>query len=419
MQARARSARRLLGFLILPMFNVVTPLITLPAITSRYGAAAWASIAVAQSIGSACAVVVELGWGLNGSQRVARQHPANQRRSFVLALLTRFLVSIPVIVVAAIVSFLISTDYRLVSAIVAVAIAIWAFDTAWYFIGTGRPAKIIVTDSIPRVAPVVLAAVLILHGAPLWFYAVALLVPAIACPFLGMISVGVRRHDFHGWTFRRVLRATAAQSTALAGRVFSAAYIALPVALVGIVYPQGIAVFAAAERLQRMTMSVLQAVPNALQGWVGKPGDAHERRRRGWLAVVANMAMGAVAGLGFALAAPLLARFVFSGVAPVPLELSSLCGVLIFVVCTSRATGGILLVALGRIRVIAMSALTGGLVGVPAILFFASLLGPRGGLVGELCAELAVIVVQLAGIRRATRSARQPLTWRGRQGGEP
>jgi hypothetical protein len=393
-----------MGFLILPMFNVVTPLITLPAITSRFGSSAWESIAIAQSIGSACAVVIGLGWGLNGSQRVARQHPANQRRSFALALLTRFMVATPVVVVAALVSYAISTEYRIVSAVVAVAIAIGAFDTAWFFIGIGRPSKIIVTDTLPRLVPVVIAAVLILQGAPLWYYALAVLLPALAAPLLGMISVRVHRRDFRGWTVPRVAGVIRVQSSALAGGIFSAAYIALPVTLVGIVLPHGLAVFAAAERLQRMALSVLQAVPNALQGWVGKPGDPRERLRRAWLAILINLAVGAVAGATFALAAPALSGLVFSGVAPVPLELSSLSGVLILIVSASRATGQIMLVALNRIHVVAVSALAGGIVGVPAILFFASLLGTSGGLVGEICAELAVLVVQVLGIRRAMRS---------------
>lgn len=396
-------AGRLLGFLVLPFFNVVTPLLTLPAITSRHGAAAWASIAVAQSLGSACSVVVELGWFLSGSQRVARQHTRNRRRTYVLALLTRSLVAVPMATIAATATWFLVGEHRWVAVGVAVAVTLGTLNTLWYFVGVGTPSRIIVTDSLPRVLPVVVAAVLVLGGVGLWVYPVALLLPAVACPLIGLAVVGVTRADFRGWTFRRVLLAIRAQSSALAGVALSAAYIALPVTLVGIVAPGSVAVFAAAERLQRMTLSVLAAVPNALQGWVGRASSPELRLWRAQRAVLANAAVGALAGAVFTVAAPTLADLVFSGVAPVTTELAAFCAVMIVVVSTSRATGGVMLVALRRVHVIAVSALVGGVVGVPAILVAASVLGPAGGLLGEICAEVAVVTVQLVGIRRATR----------------
>lgn len=405
---RRPAAMRLLGFLVLPFFNVVTPLLTLPAITSRYGAAAWAAIAVAQSLGSACSVVVELGWFLSGSQRVARQSPANRRRTYVLALLTRSVVAVPMLVVAGTATFLIVQDHQWIAALVAVAVTLGTLNTLWYFVGAGTPSRIILTDSLPRIVPVIVAAVLILAGVGLWVYPVALLLPALACPLLGMVVVGVRRADFRGWTARRIVLAIRAQSSALASVALSAAYIALPVTLVGVVAPGGVAVFAAAERLQRMVLSVLAAVPNALQGWVGRAPDAALRRTRARRAVIVNACVGIVAGAAFTVAAPFLSDFVFSGVAPVSSELAAICALMIVIVSTSRATGGIMLVALRRVHVIAVSALTGGIVGVPAILLLGALLGPPGGLLGEVAAELAVLTVQLLGIRGAAR--RRPRT---------
>jgi hypothetical protein len=398
------AALKLLGFLILPMFNVVTPLITLPAITSRFGAEAWAGIAIAQSVGSASSVLIELGWGLNGAQRIARQGVGNRRQTLALSFLTRGLVVLPVAPIAVVATLLIATDYRAESAVVAVATSLATINSVWFFIGTGEPSKIITTESLPRLLPVVASAMLIMCGAPLWVYGAALLVASLGSPLVVMRAVRLTRSDFTVWRTGSLIRVIQAQSSALVGRLLSATYIALPVALVGIAYPQSVAVFAAAERLQRMALSVLQAIPNALQGWVGTPSLLGERLRRARIAVLLNAVVGCVAGLVFTLAAPTAAELIFSGIAPISTQLASLCGLMILIVCCSRATGGLMLVAMKRIDIIALSALAGCMIGVPAILFLASVWGVAGGVAGEVAAELAVLAVQIIGLARPGRA---------------
>jgi hypothetical protein len=255
---------------------------------------------------------------------------------------------------------------------------------------------ILLTDTVPRLGLVAVSAVLLYAGGPVLLYPlVGLVVPSAAAPLIGAVVSGVQRSDFAFFNFKRYLVAIKHQLTAMSGRLMSALYIALPVTLVSIVSPGSIALFAAAERLQRMCLAALTAAPNGMQGWVGRPPTRRGRLDRARTAVLANAAMGILAGVGFTLLAQPVSKLLFSGTVIVEFPLSALCGLLIAIVCTSRATGGLALVASRQIHIVSISAALGAVIGVPGILVLAHLMGPAGGLLGEIAAEAAVLGFQL------------------------
>ncbi|MBX0300979.1 hypothetical protein K2F54_13460 [Cryobacterium sp. 1639] len=392
-----------MGFIVVPMLGAISPLIALPAITANFGAVAWGAIAIGQSIGMACAVVVELGWSLNGPQRVARSSPKNRNQTLAAALLTKALIFMPMALIAFVAAYMLAPTFKIEAAVVAMGSAAVGMSSTWYFIGTRRPGWILTIESLPKLVAVGLAALAMSLGAPLYSYALAVLAPSLLAPWLTVLATRLRLSDFRRYRPSRVLRVIQFQSLALSARAVSAVYIALPITLVGIAAPAAVPVFAAAERLQRMALTLLQSIPNFMQGWVGSANSASARLDRARKAIVINAAFGVVSGLVFALAAPRVAHIVFSGVIEIPLELSSLSGVLIFIVCTSRATGNIALVALNKVRVIMISAMAGALVGVPAIFLLSARYGPEGALIGELIAEGTVLVIQLVVTLRARR----------------
>jgi hypothetical protein len=61
---------------------------------------------------------------------------------------------------------------------------------------------------------------------------------------------------------------------------------------------------------------------------------------------------------------------------------------------------------LHRIEGVALSALVGCCVGIPAILVCAWALGPLGGVLGQVIGEAAVLTVQVCVIRRKLRELR-------------
>jgi len=382
-------------FIAIPIVGVVTPFLALPALTSAYGGTGWAAIAIGQSIGMAGATIVELGWALNGPQRVARA-VGNRRKYFALALRTKIVVFPLVAVVALIVAMLISPAYQVAAGIQAAALTATGLMATWYFVGIGQPGVILLAESLPRLIGAVAGAIATLLGAPIWVFPIV----SFAFPVLvGLPAMtwmaGVRVHDLFAVRRVEVVRALAYQRVAMSGRLVSSLYISMPTALVGVVSPSNVAVFSAAERLMRMGLTVLASVPNALQGWVGRHTAKDMRMRVAMRAVAINSGMGLFAGIAYALIAPPFSQWIFSGVATIPVELAMIAGALVLVVCVSRATGGIALVAARKVKWITASATIGAAVGVPAILSFAAAWGAVGGMLGALVAELAVLATQL------------------------
>lgn len=398
---------RLSGFVAIPLLSAVSPLIALPAITRGFGAEGWAAVAIGQSFGAAVAVLLELGWGLTGPQRVARQATRNRRQTYVLALLTKGLLAIPAVAAAMVAGAWAAPAAKDAAAWSAAAAAIAGMSSAWFFIGIGRPGQLFASETVLRVSAAIAGAVAIDLGAPLLVYPVSLLAAAGAASIAGLLLVGGHRVAWRPLLRPGRLRlACRAQSVALGGRLISSLYIALPTAIVGVAAPQALALFAAVERLQRMGLTVAQAVPNAMQGWVGAAAGA-ERLRRIRIAIAANAAFGVFAGIAAGIGLPLASHLLFSGVVSVPPVLAWSSGLLVATVCTSRAVGLLGLVGLRRVGAIASSAAVGAAVGVTAIWTLSRALGAVGGLLGEVLAELAVLIYQGAVLARAYGASAQ------------
>lgn len=409
MTERARSdllrrAVRISLYAAAPALSAISPLIAIPAVTSEFASSGWAAVAIAQSLGSAAGVVAELGWGLNGPQRVAQAGIKSRSRLYALALVTKSMVGLSLLLPLVGVIFLLVPEFQFAGILVAVGYMMSALSPAWFLIGSSTPGKIIYVDVLPRVASSACAAVLITwFGAPLAIYGMMLIIGAAIPP---LIIAWQRKQGFailgeYGW--RRYKLVFLSQWAALRGRAASAAYIALPISLVAVAAPASVVTFSGAERLMRMFLAVLASVPNSMQAWVGKRRGAVAKRRTLRTAVIVNSCVGMAAGILFTALAPVGADFVFSGEVSVSYSLSGMCGLVVWITCTSRATGGLALVAYRRVGTLANSALVGASLGVPLILTLAHAFGAAGAFLGEIVCESVVLLYQLAGLRTALR----------------
>ncbi len=390
---------RILGFLALPMASIASPFLALPAVTSRFGAAAWVAVAIGQSIGSSLAVIVELAWSLTGPQRVSRASLKMRQQILSLSILSKFAVFLPLAGLAAWLGFILSAEYRWETSLVAVGAAAVGLSSVWFYIGTGQVSKIFLTDAFPRVFCVCGSSFFLYLGSSLWVYPLmGILLPSLLAPTLSICMEKVRPRHIKGLSVVRLLTIIKLQGQAMSGRALSSIYIALPVTFVSIVAPDSVAVFAAAERLQRICLQVLTAVPNVMQRWVGGGATQVERITRAKRSVGLCALVGFIAGLTFTLLGPAFADFVFSGVIHIPYIISSISGCLIFTVCISKATGSLALVAAKRISFISYSALLGALIGIPSIVLGVQLFGVVGALTAEVLAELTVLGVQMYGV---------------------
>jgi hypothetical protein len=189
----------------------------------------------------------------------------------------------------------------------------------------------------------------------------------------------------------------------------AALYTALPITLVGIFAPWALATFAAAERLMRMALTILQAVPNVLQNWLGSARTPSERRHRVLRSIALNTAVGISSAIAFTLLVPWLSTLLFTGTVEVARSLAALAGGVLALTCVSRSVGPLALVRYGRVNAITYSAIAAALVGVPSICLLATRSGAPGAMVGEMVAEITAISVQVTVLVFAMRSDEETL----------
>lgn len=408
-----RRLLRFSAFLLIPALSAITPLIAIPAVTATAGAGGWEAYALGLSIGSAACTFVELGWPLTGPQRVAAEIAGDRWATLVSSLRTRLLalaVLAPLTVaVAVLLAGSTGTEQVPTAALMALASATGGLSGNWYFIGVGRPLRILTSDTLPRVILVTAASLAVMAGAPLEMIPAGYLIAVTVSPIGSLALARHERVSAARFSLADDLRTIRRQFAALGGRSIAALYIALPVTLVGIFAPAALATFAAAERLMRMTLTLLLAVPNVLQNWLGSARTPAERRHRVIRSIVLNGAVGLVSGVAFTVLTPWVSPVLFSGTVQVGWQLAALAGVVITLVCVSRATGPLALVRYERVPAIAISAAVAAVVGLPAICLLAAAAGAAGAMVGEILAESAAIGVQVGALVPAMRRDRGEL----------
>lgn len=385
-------------FLIVPAASAAAPLAVIPAVTSRFGAEGWSSVAVALAVGVAASVVAELGWSIVGPQRIAR-NPASRGSIYEAALASRLVAVLVAGPVAAVLGFVLVDDHRVSAALLALGVVLGALSPSWFFTGLGRPLLILVCETAPRILAALLSALIIVSGGPLPVYGLGMIVAAVACWLLA-----ARFGRLPLWpstvAFRAVPATLRDQAVLVGGRGVTTVYKSLPVVLVGFVSPGAVATFAALDRPLRMGLQVLTAIPNRLQAWIGTP-DRHLSARRGRISILINVGLGIVSGAVFAVAMPTVATVLFTGTIAVDATISLLGGILIAVICASRGLG-LSLVAASRANHTSAAALVSAAVALGGVPLGVTLGGVAGAVVGLIAAEAAGALVQIPFLLQST-----------------
>lgn len=391
-------------FLLIPIISAITPLAALPAITRAVGPSGWADIAVAQSLGAAAAIVGELGWSVVGPQLVARSNSNEQRAIFQRAMASKMLAGTALSVVAGLISILLATELGLVAGLVAVASGLSCLNSVWYFIGQNRPLAIILTDSVPRLVVVVGAALALDFGASAYVFPAGLLCGVGISFFLAARTAKTRLFPVRV-DFGSVPATVRAQGVVVGGRAVSSLYTALPIAIVGVLSPQSVAAFAAAERLMRMGLNAVAAIPNRLQHWLGSAREGDLARRIS-IALWINFIVGVVSASTFFVLAPTAISILFNGTVFVQSGALASCAGVILLVCMSRGYG-LALVAANRVGLISVATVASAVLGATAFLLLVPAFGTAGGFMAEIAAEFCGLVIQGVILHRWLRRAQR------------
>jgi hypothetical protein len=235
----------------------------------------------------------------------------------------------------------------------------------------------------------------VIVGGPLWGLPTVLLAANAVS-----LAVTVRRYTGRWAIPRSRLRfsvgmAVLKNQRGLAGAwMNSAVYIHMPAFLVSMVTTNGLAVFAAADRLFRFAITGLGPLTQVLQGWVPK-ADSSTLTSRMRKAVGLHVGAGLAGGVAFPLIAPLAWQVLFGTGVPVSMTTLAIYGLALPVGMISRSLMLNVLAVSAKNRAIKRSATIGAVLAVGLIPLLAYVFGAVGAASGVVAAEVGVLIAQL------------------------
>ncbi|WIB60766.1 hypothetical protein DEJ13_02740 [Curtobacterium sp. MCLR17_007] len=376
-------------------------LVSIPILIGAVGAGSWASLAVAQAVGTAGAIIVGFGWGITGPTAVASATPASRFTVFFDSFWARLTLVIPVAAIAVAVTFLSVQVAVGPAALNSVSYTLTGLLSGWYFTGVARPWSFLVLDAAPRVLGTALGTAFVAFGAPLSAYPMA----QLAGVAVGVVVTAWRIGDGRfrrpmGW--RSVIRTLGAQSHGMLLSSVSAVVTALPPVLVSLIAPAALPAYTLADKLLRFATTGFSPVLQYFQGWVpGVIGAA--RVRRSVRAAKFGLVLAGLGGVAFALLAPFAGSLLSQGSVSINLPLSLAFGAVLVLLVAAQVIGLIGLLSLGAARQYARYTVIGAVIGMPLTLVGAAMLGATGAVSGFAIGELVAFVLEIALFVRLTR----------------
>ena len=407
---RLKSISRLGAYAANTIAVFAVGVLSVPAIIHFAGTAAWAGIAVTQAVAGLGAVVVAFGWNAMGPSTVATIEPQHRAVYYYRTLVARcalFVVTAPAAVVA---SILIAGIDPLAASLSTCAYLAQSLGASWYFVGEGRPGRLLLIDTAPRLLAVVAGMLALAVGMGLTGFTAFLLAGTVIAGSLGAWTI-LRGSRLTRGQLRRphVGSLLLTQRHAIATTSSAAIYANMPLIAVSVIAPDSREGFALVFKLYNYAAAALAPLVQFLQSWVPGAGEANvgvRSRRATHIAYV-----GGACAFAAMLALGVPAGYVLSAGQLTPgLSLVLPFAVAIGAVTASQVVGLACLTALGRQSVVAASTAAGAFIGIVLIFVMTSLGGTLGTSWSIAVTEVFVTAYQCFYVRRAylKRLAAQP-----------
>lgn len=400
---RNSALGRISGFALNIGLSTILGLFALWLLNVSLGATDWGRIVLVQTVGQMAGILVAFGWGATGAAIIAGT-PANDRHALYRdSLRIRVILYVVTLPLTVALLFLLFRGDLLVALIGAAAYLLPSLGGAWYFIGEGRPLRLFLCDTVPMMAGNVLGVALAMIGGEAWMYLLGQGLGFFAAVVIDAVVI-LRGAPNQSAPPARILATLQTQRHAATASLTTSLYVSLPMIAVQTFVPALQPLYAIADRLFRYASIALQPILQFFQSWV--PVDPDDLPRRARLAMYAGILLGAVGGIAIAFLSPILSQLLTAGNLHVPLELSIPFGVAFVGIGISALVGYACLIAVGKVRTLAVSTLIAAGIGAPLIVLFA-VLGSVPYIawavaISELCVAGWQVVVLLRALRDST-----------------
>lgn len=394
------AANRLGGFGLSTILLAAASLAATPAMISADGPAAWGAIAVGQAIGAIASLIASYGWAVSGPAAIARGDSDARRREYSDSLRVKLTLFWPCAVVAALLSALMSQDQPSFAVVGAVSATAVSLTSNWYFAGLARPYLWLLLETMPRVVGTAVGIALMLSG----YSAVV----GLICTTSGMVAAFCLVTT---WVFRstahdggagqpprsKLKKVLVSRRHGILSLVGSQMFLSAPLAIVSVVAPASLPVFALADKVRQLVGAGLSPVLVVLQGWVPR-GAESENVRRGRLALGATIVFGLVFLVVFLTLAPLLMHWLGNGQIAAPQSLQVAVALVIVIGFFDSVLAYAVIVAIGSITSVARATAFSIAAMLPCVVVGAMLCGALGAMIGTVIGLAVRVGIELASI---------------------
>lgn len=191
---KKRSAQNGIWLYTLQFFNFVIPLLTLPYITRILGNSAYGTFSIALNIVTYLQVVVEYGFGMSATRKVAIKDQENHNKLFTSVVLGRiFLLFLCAIISFVYVAIKISNKQLCISyLILTICLAGYCVQMNWIFQGLQEMKYISIVNILGRTISTVLIFLLVKTTKDLYLYCLLYSVSPFLSGFIGLIIAKIR-----------------------------------------------------------------------------------------------------------------------------------------------------------------------------------------------------------------------------------
>jgi len=291
-------ARRLAGFVSIPMLASVSPLLLIPLIARSCSEHEWASIAVGQSVGGIAMGAVIFGWSYVGPPRLALARTRGERRRiYSQSFWIKSCLFLLVATVGGVVTYVLTRSETPALGIgMFVSTASNAFNLTWFGVGIGSPRLVLRFSLVPQITGVVLTAIAVIATGNVYAFPLFTLV----APLVGVLYF---HRQYLGRLIPRwigtgeLVRLVRQDYVPAVINAIASVYTSAPVPVTSMLFGVGpTAQFASADKLYRYGLFAVTSLGDGLQSWVVGADSGARKKNLG--AIAAHAAIG-VAGAGF------------------------------------------------------------------------------------------------------------------------
>lgn len=395
--------RRLLGFAFVPGLTMVSTILLLPLISSKFGPAGWSAVGLGQSLGAFLGVIAGLAWHVVGAQQVAVSTPEERRVLYAESVKSRALVLLIATPLAGALCYALAPAYKWECVAFMVATGLNCLNASWFFAGTGQPKYVIRNEASIRLVGYVVAIPALAVTDSMWAYAAILIAVGVLMALANIFSI-FNLFSSETWAQTRKTRTIVKEHVhGMVARGFSAGQQYLGITVVSLIMPQSLPIYSALDNMQKTANNATAFFPQAFAWWVGSPQSVESRYPRVRKMVSVILLIGVLVFVGWMVAGPLIMDLLYHGKAEASfwLHFWTACGMAAFTM--SRSLEQLCLVPLGLPAMVYRGTTVCAVVGLPGIavgLWFGGVAGALSA-TGITYAGLCVfyLFVTFAGLR--------------------